>query len=346
LLAIGAAYLLWELVSCEENLYRQLSLSRHASDRDVKATYKNIALALHPDKSSAPDAQEKFTHFKDGVEILMDAEKRNIYNRYGFAGLANDPRLEPITLHYTLVLKFIVSFLSAYLLTHEESCKTGRRVLLSFLGLAVLAEFAFCCNEAEIPAWLGGLLPAPFSRISEFELVRTGVEPCPPLTMLRHVIEYATPDNRNHITHTVTHSLTHPPFPFSTVVLYLHICLAQVHFLDSLPLFISGLCLSLRSSAFDIGAQLNTVLAILLVQEDALMKPLQSIYGPNADLLANQDARNELQARTRQLHQLQVPVSDVGGWRKRLAGALAARDSGFTWLFFFALAGVFHLCVN
>lgn len=44
--------------------------------------YRKLALRFHPDKTSDPDAPEKFQLVKRAYDVLTDEKKRKIYDRY------------------------------------------------------------------------------------------------------------------------------------------------------------------------------------------------------------------------------------------------------------------------
>ena len=49
--------------------------------------YRKLALKYHPDKTSDPDASEKFQLVKRAHDVLTDDKKRKIYDRYGERGV-------------------------------------------------------------------------------------------------------------------------------------------------------------------------------------------------------------------------------------------------------------------
>jgi molecular chaperone DnaJ len=67
--------------------YDVLGVERGADERQVKKRFRVLARELHPDVSSAPDAEERFKEAAEAYEVLCDPERRQIYDRYGWEGL-------------------------------------------------------------------------------------------------------------------------------------------------------------------------------------------------------------------------------------------------------------------
>lgn len=63
--------------------YRVLGVPTSATENDLKKAYRKRALKLHPDKNSAPHADEAFKAVGLAYATLSDAQKRTIYDRYG-----------------------------------------------------------------------------------------------------------------------------------------------------------------------------------------------------------------------------------------------------------------------
>ena len=70
-----------------KNYYDILGVERKASEQDIKKAYKRMALKFHPDKNKDPGAEEKFKEIAEAYEVLIDAEKRATFDRYGEEGL-------------------------------------------------------------------------------------------------------------------------------------------------------------------------------------------------------------------------------------------------------------------
>jgi len=69
------------------DFYQLLGVSRDAGDEEIKRAYRRLAMEYHPDKNAAPDAAARFREIAEAYEVLGDAEKRALYDRYGEAGL-------------------------------------------------------------------------------------------------------------------------------------------------------------------------------------------------------------------------------------------------------------------
>ncbi|KAJ1659468.1 hypothetical protein IWQ61_001464 [Dispira simplex] len=105
------------------NLYQVLGVDRDAPPTEIKRAYRTLALRYHPDKN--PSAADQFKAINEAYEVLGDPKKRQVYDRYGEAGVnmldsMAGPLLDPalgdqlctIALGLTLVLGLVVIFLS------------------------------------------------------------------------------------------------------------------------------------------------------------------------------------------------------------------------------------------
>ena len=77
------------MATAESDYYDLLSVSRGASDAEIKRAFRALARELHPDVSSAPDAEQRFREVVEAYEVLSDPERRATYDRFGKAGLEN-----------------------------------------------------------------------------------------------------------------------------------------------------------------------------------------------------------------------------------------------------------------
>ncbi len=68
--------------------YEVLQVERTASDTELKASYRKLAMQYHPDRNpNNPEAEEKFKACSEAYQVLSDPDKRAAYDRYGHAGV-------------------------------------------------------------------------------------------------------------------------------------------------------------------------------------------------------------------------------------------------------------------
>ena len=68
--------------------YEVLQVERTASDVEIKAAYRKLAMQYHPDRNpNNPDAEEKFKACSEAYQVLSDPDKRAAYDRFGHAGV-------------------------------------------------------------------------------------------------------------------------------------------------------------------------------------------------------------------------------------------------------------------
>lgn len=71
----------------KEDYYKILGIDRKADKREIKKSYRKLALKYHPDKNPSKDAEDKFKEISEAYAILSDDEKRKMYDKYGHAGI-------------------------------------------------------------------------------------------------------------------------------------------------------------------------------------------------------------------------------------------------------------------
>lgn len=74
----------------KRDYYEVLGVGRTVTDDELKKAYRKLALQYHPDRNpNDAVAEEKFKEASEAYEVLHDAEKRGLYDRYGHDGLQN-----------------------------------------------------------------------------------------------------------------------------------------------------------------------------------------------------------------------------------------------------------------
>lgn len=63
--------------------YQLLEIERSADEAAVKAAYRRLARAYHPDQNPDPDAPERFKAILEAYQVLRDPQARVAYDRFG-----------------------------------------------------------------------------------------------------------------------------------------------------------------------------------------------------------------------------------------------------------------------
>ncbi len=72
----------------ELDYYELLEVSKNSDKSTIKKAYRKMAMQYHPDKNpDDSEAEEKFKAINEAYQVLSDDKKREIYDRYGKAGL-------------------------------------------------------------------------------------------------------------------------------------------------------------------------------------------------------------------------------------------------------------------
>ncbi|MEY2544839.1 MAG: molecular chaperone DnaJ [Verrucomicrobiota bacterium] len=70
----------------KRDYYEVLGVGRGTSEEEIKRAYRKLAVKFHPDKNPEdPHAEEKFKELGEAYDVLMDADKRAAYDRFGHA---------------------------------------------------------------------------------------------------------------------------------------------------------------------------------------------------------------------------------------------------------------------
>ncbi len=78
--------------STRRDYYEILGVSRDVSAEEIKRAYRRLAMKYHPDRNPGDaEAEARFKECAEAYEVLADAERRSMYDRYGHEGLRSRP---------------------------------------------------------------------------------------------------------------------------------------------------------------------------------------------------------------------------------------------------------------
>ena len=72
----------------KRDYYDTLGVAKNSSSDQIKSAYRKLAVKYHPDKN--PDNAEAASTFQliaEAYDVLIDKEKRAIYDQYGYEGM-------------------------------------------------------------------------------------------------------------------------------------------------------------------------------------------------------------------------------------------------------------------
>src|SRR5689334_19614353 len=72
----------------ERDLYKILGVPRTATAKEIRSAYRNLARKYHPDRNPGnKEAEERFKDASYASEVLLNQEKRKLYDEFGEVGL-------------------------------------------------------------------------------------------------------------------------------------------------------------------------------------------------------------------------------------------------------------------
>ncbi|MDI6839809.1 MAG: molecular chaperone DnaJ [bacterium] len=77
-------------MAAKRDYYDILGISKNASADEIKEAYRRLARKYHPDMNPDKDkkeAEEKFKELSEAYEVLIDPNKRSMYDQFGHSGV-------------------------------------------------------------------------------------------------------------------------------------------------------------------------------------------------------------------------------------------------------------------
>ncbi|CAA9260828.1 MAG: Chaperone protein DnaJ [uncultured Chloroflexia bacterium] len=75
------------MATSKRDYYEVLGVNRNASEAEIKKAYRGLARKYHPDLNKETGAEDMFKEVSEAYEVLSNAEKRGMYDRFGHSGL-------------------------------------------------------------------------------------------------------------------------------------------------------------------------------------------------------------------------------------------------------------------
>ena len=138
------------MATARRDYYEVLGVSRAASEREIKSSFRRLARELHPDVSNHPESEERFREAAEAYEVLSKAETRELYDRYGHEGLRTGG-FRPTDFDFSNLADIFSAFFGDDLFGGAGGRRSGR-------GADVLAQVELELTEAAS----GATRPVPF----------------------------------------------------------------------------------------------------------------------------------------------------------------------------------------
>lgn len=80
----------------DKDFYKVLGVNRDATEEEIKKAYRKLAMKYHPDRNPGDKgAEHKFREASDAYEVLKDAQKKAVYDRFGHSAFKQNEGFSP-----------------------------------------------------------------------------------------------------------------------------------------------------------------------------------------------------------------------------------------------------------
>ncbi|KAF8279118.1 putative DnaJ chaperone protein [Trypanosoma cruzi] len=129
--------------------YQSLELPRDATQEQIRRNYRQLALRFHPDRAG-PEGAERLKEVQSAYEVLLNPQKRKIYDRFG-ASFVDNPVSEVLILQLggrlILCIMACIPFLAASLVVIFAA------FLVAYVAGRLVARDAHSVNDHSRAYW-------------------------------------------------------------------------------------------------------------------------------------------------------------------------------------------------
>mmetsp|Transcript_12415 Transcript_12415/g.40580 ORF Transcript_12415/g.40580 Transcript_12415/m.40580 type:complete len:350 (-) Transcript_12415:350-1399(-) len=153
LVAIAAVKTGLEVAERGPNYYSLLNVSRGSNSLDVKRAYKKMSLEVHPDKNPRATAADDFAKLKEVYDVLLDPERRDVYNRFGEDGVKSNKHVDEYRMLLEIAVFYVAWGVMAFLLTLGKASAAARQWIFTGQIAMFVVEVLLMLHELQLPDW-------------------------------------------------------------------------------------------------------------------------------------------------------------------------------------------------
>jgi molecular chaperone DnaJ len=139
--------------------YELLGLKKTATEAEIRAAFRKLALKFHPDRNPGREAAERFKRITEAYEVLSDESKRAVYDRGGVGATAGYSGEDDFTRMFDMMGKVFSggAFKDIFTATTTEGKKVPKKDRCKNCGGSgkVGGNFGFFAFQIACPVCLG-----------------------------------------------------------------------------------------------------------------------------------------------------------------------------------------------
>ncbi|KAF4322673.1 hypothetical protein BBO99_00002741 [Phytophthora kernoviae] len=154
LLALAIITITYDFHSQGSNFYHVVGVSRDSSFTDIKRAFRQRSVELHPDKNPSPTATEDFNRLRLAFDVLGDANKRPLYDRFGEDAVEKDLMSVQVEALVGSMTYYAIWAVLTFVLTLSDSAREARSWSMTGGVLCLILELNLIYGSAHLPAYL------------------------------------------------------------------------------------------------------------------------------------------------------------------------------------------------